>query len=125
MNVLWASYLSTFRRYAVFDGRASRLEFWRFILVYVLICVAAALIDRLLGTGGETGLFLSIAELAQLLPLVGVSIRRLHDIGRTGWWQLLMLTGIGLLLLIFFYAQPGEPVANRFGPPPPEPPALA
>lgn len=124
-QAFWDSYRATFRRYADFNGRASRGEFWAFILVYVVICIAASLLDRIFGMGqGRPGLFLSIAELAQLLPLIAVGVRRLHDIDRTGWWQLLMLSGIGVLLLVFFYAQRGEALPNRFGTPPADAPGL-
>ncbi|ACK51522.1 protein of unknown function DUF805 [Methylocella silvestris BL2] len=119
MTEFWNYYLSALRKYAVFTGRASRAEFWGFVLIYFLICIAALILDRLLGTAGwRSGLFLSIAEIGQLLPLIAVSVRRLHDTDRTGWWQLLMLSGIGLLLLIFFYSERGALAPNRFGLPP-------
>jgi len=55
-----------------------------------------------------------------LLPSLAVGARRLHDIGRSGWWQLLSLIPvIGVLVLIYWYIQPGDPEANEYGPPPP------
>ncbi len=114
-----ANYLDAIRKYAAFEGRASRPQFWHFVLVYIVICFAAMLLDRLFEMGdGRPGLFLSIAELAQFLPLIAISVRRLHDADRTGWWQLLMITGIGMILLIFFYGERGTPGGNRFGPEP-------
>ena len=124
-QAIWASYVASFRKYADFTGRATRAEFWRFVIVYILICLAAALVDRIFGMGRDgPGLFLAIAELAQFLPLVAVGVRRLHDIDRTGWWQLLMISGVGIILLVFFYAQRGEALPNRFGSPAPETPIL-
>ncbi|PNG25057.1 DUF805 domain-containing protein [Methylocella silvestris] len=125
MTEFWNYYLGALRKYAVFTGRASRAEFWGFVLIYVLICIAALLVDRLFGmSGGGSGLFLSIAEIGQLLPLTAVSVRRLHDTDRTGWWQLLMLSGIGLVLLIFFYSERGALAPNRFGLPPAGAPSI-
>ena len=58
-----------------------------------------------------------IASLALLLPALAVGARRLHDIGRTGWWQLLLLSGIGFLVLLYWWVQPGEGAGNIYGEP--------
>jgi uncharacterized membrane protein YhaH (DUF805 family) len=90
---------SCFSKYATFSGRASRSEFWWFFLFQVLVSLAVSMV-------GDT--YSGLVSLALLLPALAVGARRLHDIGRTGWWQLLMLTGIGLLLLIFWWVQPSS-----------------
>lgn len=84
-------------KYVTFSGRASRPEFWWFFLFQILASFVASLL-------GDT--VSGLVALALLLPALAVGARRLHDIGRTGWWQLLLLTGIGVLLLIFWWAQP-------------------
>lgn len=86
-------------QYATFSGRAPRSEFWWFFLFQVLAMLVAGVI-------GEVAY--SLVALLLLLPSLAVGTRRLHDIGRSGWWQLLMLTGIGYLLLLYWWVQPGE-----------------
>ncbi|MFC5521309.1 DUF805 domain-containing protein [Polaromonas jejuensis] len=84
-------------KYATFSGRASRPEFWWFFLFQVLASIAASLVgERLNG----------LVSLALLLPALAVGTRRLHDIGKSGWWQLLLLTGIGFFVLLYWWAQP-------------------
>lgn len=83
-------------KYAMFSGRASRPEFWWFFLFQILVSVAASML-------GETPA--ALVSLALLLPALAVGTRRLHDIGKSGWWQLIMLTGIGFFLLVYWWAQ--------------------
>lgn len=85
-------------QYATFSGRASRSEYWWFFLFQVL----ASLVSSVLGDAIN-----GVVVLLLLLPALAVGARRLHDIGRSGWWQLLMLTGIGYLVLLYWWAQPG------------------
>lgn len=111
--------------YADFDGRATRPEFWWwtlfvFILSLVLQIVDGAVIAPLLGFSAfapEAGNPLSaVAALALLLPSLAVGVRRLRDIGRSGWWLLIALVPIiGLLVLIHWHVQPSEDGAKRFG----------
>jgi uncharacterized membrane protein YhaH (DUF805 family) len=109
-------------KYAVFDGRAHRQEFWYFILFYFLIYFALSIVDQVTGTFSmETGagLLSGIYALAMLVPSLAVGARRLHDTGRSGWWQLLMLIPIlGGLILIFFFVLDSEPGDNQYGPNP-------
>jgi uncharacterized membrane protein YhaH (DUF805 family) len=92
-------------KYASFLGRASRPEFWWFFLFQVLASLAASLIGDWLN---------GVVVLALLLPGLAVGTRRLHDIGRTGWWQLIMLTGIGYFLLMYWWAQPTDEGAVKY-----------
>ncbi|MBX3585006.1 MAG: DUF805 domain-containing protein [Ramlibacter sp.] len=86
-------------KYATFSGRASRPEYWWFFLFQILVSVAAGVVsDKLSG----------LVSLALLLPALAVGARRLHDIGRSGWWQLLLITGIGFFVLVYFWAQPAK-----------------
>ena len=110
-------YLDVLKQYAVFDGRARRKEYWMFLLVHVVVVFVLVWIERLLGMGrGEWGILSALYSLAVLLPAIGVSIRPLHDTGRSGWWLLLSLVPcLGTLVLIFFFAQDGTPGANEYG----------
>jgi len=95
-------------QYATFSGRASRSEYWWFFLFQVLVMVATSMLGDVIN---------GIASLALLLPALAVGARRLHDIGRTGWWQLLLLSGIGFLVLLYWWVQPGEGAGNIYGEP--------
>lgn len=83
------SYLNAMRRYFEFSGRSTRSEFWLFILFMVIVLIVASLIDRFaLGSTGP-GILYFVAAIAHLIPGIAVSVRRLHDIDRTGLWVLL------------------------------------
>ncbi|MFN3440429.1 MAG: DUF805 domain-containing protein [Acidovorax sp.] len=90
---------SCLTQYAGFSGRAVRSEFWWFFLFQVIVLVIAGFLGDVV---------YGIAAIALMLPAFAVGARRLHDIGRTGWWQLLVLTGIGVLVLIYWWVQPSE-----------------
>ncbi len=77
------------RKYATFAGRARRKEYWYFILFYCIALVALAIVDVIAGTyseEAETGLFSALFVLATLVPVIAVTVRRLHDTDRSGWW---------------------------------------
>ena len=96
-------------KYADFNGRAARPEFWWFMLAQFVATVILNMVSATLG-----GLF----SLAMLVPSLAVGSRRLHDLGKTGWLQLLgLIPFVGWLILIYWDAQPGEPAANQYGPP--------
>jgi len=113
-------YLEVLRKYAQFDGRAHRTEFWLFVLVNVAISFVLSILDVIIGTDTDFGGLLgAIYGLAVLVPSLAVGARRLHDTGRSGWWQLLLLIPlIGLIILIVWWAKEGEPAPNRWGPNP-------
>ncbi|WP_433557155.1 DUF805 domain-containing protein [Pseudonocardia xinjiangensis] len=115
-------YTKVLRQYVNFGGRARRTEFWMFILFSVIVGAVLRLGDALLfSTSGQpTVAWLStIYGLAVALPTLAVGARRLHDTGRSGWWQLLaVIPVIGAIVLIVFYATAGEPSANKYGPDP-------
>ncbi len=106
------------RLYVTVSGRAARPEFWWFALFVTTGSVLLGLLDSLI-FGGDTAILAPLFSLATLLPLVAVSVRRLHDIGRSGWWVLLHLVPVvGLLVMLYFYLLKGDGGTNRFGPPP-------
>ena len=93
-------------KYATFSGRASRSEFWWFSLFQPLVLLAAAMVSDKLYALGCLGL---------LLPMLAVGTRRLHDIGKSGWWQLLIFTGIGYLVLLYWWVQPTADDVSTYG----------
>ena len=110
-------------KYATFSGRARRMEYWLFVLFYAVVSIVATVVDVSLGLtlGGEDGMGLisTICGLALFLPSLAVSVRRLHDTGRSGWWILLMFVPIvGMIVLIVFFCLGGDEGRNRFGPDP-------
>jgi len=112
-------------RYAKFDGRASRSEFWYFILFYFVSNIILALLDTfvinpMLGATpsqmGQGGFLQIIFALAMLVPSIAIAIRRLHDIGKSGWWYLIVFIPIvGLLVLLYFFVQDSQPGTNQYG----------
>jgi len=109
-------------KYATFSGRAERSEFWWWVLFnFILQVVLSAIDNYVLGavTGEGVGILSGIAGLALLIPNLAVAARRLHDTGRSGWWQLLVLIPlIGAIVLIVWYASKGVTKANKYGSPP-------
>ncbi|MEU1377869.1 DUF805 domain-containing protein [Streptomyces triculaminicus] len=109
-------YVDVLKKYATFSGRAGRPEFWMFTLISFVISIVLAVIDSALGTAPVIGL---VYSLAVLLPGLAVGVRRLHDIDRSGWWLLLALIPIlGSIVLLVFFALPGTPGENSYGPKP-------
>ncbi len=100
-------------QYATFSGRATRPEYWYFYLAVVAASVVAAIVDAVL----HINLLNTLVQLGVMIPTMAVASRRLHDIGRSGWWQLVALTIVGVFVLIYWFAQKGSPEANRFGQP--------
>ena len=109
-------YLEVLKKYAEFNGRARRTEFWMFVLFNFIIAVVLNLIARMIGFLS----FLSILYgLAVLCPSIAVGARRLHDTNRSGWLQLIgLIPVVGAIVLIVFCAQEGEAKDNQYGPNP-------
>ncbi len=103
-----------FRKYSTFSGRASRSEFWFWVLFAILGGCATALIDTTLF--GAQSLFYGLFGLAIFLPYISVTVRRLHDTDRSGWWWWLWLVPlVGWVILIVWYCTKGTTGPNRFG----------
>jgi uncharacterized membrane protein YhaH (DUF805 family) len=109
---------SGFKKYVDFTGRAARSEFWFWTLFAVLASIVGGAIDFVLFPDVLASPVQSIVGLVLFLPGLAVSIRRLHDIDRTGWWFLLVFTVIGLIVLLVWYCMRGTLGPNRFGPDP-------
>lgn len=110
------------KKYATFEGRARRSEYWYFVLFYVLAVIVLSIVDIVVGTYHEEsgfGLFSGLFMLATIVPSLAVTARRLHDTDRSGWWQLLYLIPLlGALVMVLFMVLDSQPGANRFGPNP-------
>ena len=108
-----------FSKYADFSGRALRSELWWFVLFGFLGGIITTIIDiMILGYSVESyGPLNLIFSVALILPSISVTARRLHDINKSGWWQLIELTIIGILLIIIWCATEGEKKKNIYGPP--------
>ena len=106
-----------FRKYVDGNGRASRSEFWYFQLFLTVIGTIAGWVDSaVFGTGlGDTGMVSTVIMLGTLLPSICVSVRRLHDVNKSGWWMLIALTCIGLIPLIIWEATKGTSGSNEYG----------
>ena len=117
-------FMTSVRKYAVFSGRSRRSEYWFFVLFYFLFCIALTIVDMVAGTmseTGEIGLFSSLFALAMFIPSLAVGVRRLHDIGKSGWWLLIgIIPLVGWILLIVWACFDSQPGANAYGPNPKE-----
>lgn len=108
-------FIEVLRKYAVFSGRARRQEYWMFTLIVSLIYIGLLVLGTALDSEVPEFVFLAIV----FLPSLTVSVRRLHDIGRSGWWVLIgIVPCIGTIVTIIFMATEGERDTNRFGPDP-------
>jgi uncharacterized membrane protein YhaH (DUF805 family) len=104
-----------FSNYVNFRDRASRSEYWYWILFIVLADIVAGIIDATLDIHFVTGVF----GLVTIIPNIAVAIRRLHDLDRTGWWILIgFIPLVGWIILLIWYCTRGTVGPNRFGPDP-------
>lgn len=115
-------YLAVLKKYAVFSGRSQRAEYWFFFLFNIIISIVLAMLDGMFGTmSAEAGMGLlgGLYTLAVLIPGIAVTIRRLHDTGRSGWWILIAFVPfIGAIILLVFMVLDSQPGSNEYGPNP-------
>jgi uncharacterized membrane protein YhaH (DUF805 family) len=111
-------YFRVLKKYAVFSGRARRREYWWFFLFNLIIGVGIAVIESS-ATGNNYSVLASLYQLAVFLPAIGVSIRRLHDTGRSGWSLLVgLIPLVGPIVLLIFMLSDSQPETNQYGPSP-------
>ena len=105
------------RNYTNFSGRARRKEYWYFVLVQMGLVIIAMILDAII-FNSEIGLFYIVVALGLFLPGLAVTIRRLHDTSRSGWWFLIsILPLIGSIILLVFLASDTKLEINQWGPP--------
>ena len=106
-------YVQAFQKYADFNGRSRRSEYWYFVLINTLIIWGIILIEFALGT---YGILAALYSLGVIVPAFAVTVRRLHDTGRSGWSILLgLIPVIGGIILLIFLLQDSQPGENQFG----------
>lgn len=107
-------FIGALKKYADFTGRARRKEYWMFVLFYMIFYVGCVIVDAVIGKPLLSSLF----ALGLLVPSISIAARRLHDTGRTGWWQLIgFIPLIGWIVLIVFLVQDSKE-ENSWGPNP-------
>ena len=120
------------RKYLVLQGRASRSEFWWWMLVFVAVSVLLSLVNRelvrplgaapsrgaIVAYSARTGVLSTLWSLANFVGGIAVTIRRLHDTDRSGWWWFVQLVPVvGSVIMIVFVALPTRPAGRRFDAP--------
>nr|WP_319484850.1 DUF805 domain-containing protein [uncultured Cohaesibacter sp.] len=105
------------KKYTTFEGRAGRPEFWYWSLFSWLLSAIASVIDAAITNDSGVAVVSNVVLLAIALPSLAVSIRRLHDVGRSGWWFLLAFTGIGIFVLLYWSIRPANQQSEFSGQP--------
>ena len=108
--------ISCFYKYTIFTGRAIRSEYWYWRLFELILVLLAFRLDIIFFTENELGSFSLFIFFLTSIPGASVSIRRLHDINKSGWWLLLVFTGIGNFVLLYWFALKGNYGDNLYGP---------
>lgn len=109
-------YREALKKYGVFNGRARRKEYWSFMLITTFISLVLSAVDIAMeNRHGELG---SLYGIAVLIPQIAVTVRRLHDTGRSAWWLLIAFSCIGIIPLFVFMIWDSEPSENKYGPNP-------
>lgn len=98
-------------QYFDFKGRTKMMDFWMFLVVYILLDVVLSIVDGILASLLGFAILSTLFQLAILLPLLGIGARRMHDIGKSGWFQVIPLYNL------YLWAQPGQNEANKWGNP--------
>ena len=116
-------YLKVMKQYADFSGRARRKEYWMFVLFNIIFLVVAAILDNVLGLSfklyGQSlgyGWLYTLYCLAIIVPGLAVCVRRLHDIGKSGWWYFIGLVPlVGVIVLIVWFCTDSQAGKNEWG----------
>ncbi len=106
------------KKYAEFTGRSTRSEYWYFVLFNIIISIVLGIVEGIItaGNGGDTNFLSGLYAVAVLIPSIAVAARRLHDIGKSGWWMLIgIIPIIGTIILIVWLATDSKPGSNQYG----------
>ena len=117
---MMALHNQAFRKYAVFSGRSSRSEYWSFVLVWALIYISGVIVSRVDFPdviGGIIWVAYMVYLFATLIPWLALTVRRLHDTGRSGWWFLIYFIPLGGIVLLVFMCLRSDPQPNKYGMP--------
>ena len=112
-------YLQVLKKYTVFSGRARRKEYWFFVLFNIIFSIAFGIIDGVTGTFDPAtgmGMLGALYALAVLIPSLAVTVRRLHDTGRSGWWFFIILVPLlGVIIFLVFMFLDSKSEDNQYG----------
>jgi len=112
-------YLKVLKQYADFNGRARRKEYWMFVIFNIVVAFVLGFIDGIIGTyDAQTGYGVlgGLYTLAVLIPGLAVGVRRLHDVGKSGWMLLIaFIPLVGAIWLLVLFATDGNPNENKYG----------
>ncbi len=119
-------YLAALKNYAGFSGRARQREYWMFILFYVIFAIVAVILDNVLGIATESTIFddevikhgpvSSLYNVAMIIPSWAVTVRRLHDVGKSGWTVFIVLIPIiGMIWFLIYMIIDSDPGENKYG----------
>ncbi|HVW90987.1 MAG TPA: DUF805 domain-containing protein [Devosia sp.] len=113
------AYLDALLRYFEFSGRSTRRQYWSYGFMVGVVYAVASVIDAVVGTSPEPhrpGFFVVFVGIFHVVPSLTVAVRRLHDVGRSGWWYLLTFIPIANLFLFYWLGfQKSEPGSNDYG----------
>ena len=113
MPIIYYWKLVVLQRYAQFQGRARRAEFWWFTLANAIIAIALSILGAV---SSIFNILYYVYALGVLIPGIAVGVRRLHDTGRSGWWWLIALVPlVGPIVLLVFFASDSTPGSNQYG----------
>lgn len=102
---MFICYLQAWQRAFDFTGSTTRQAFWLFMLLHLLITLALIWLDIVLQGVGQLDV---LYDVASIIPMIAIIIRRLHDIGRSGWWGwLFFIPAVGPFILVYFLSRPG------------------
>lgn len=105
-----------FANYIKFEGRSNRGEYWKAVLLLIVINIAVGVVDTILTGSGGVPFLGMIFSLVTLVPSLAIGARRLHDIGKSGWWLLIgLIPLIGAIILIVWFAKKPDPAPNQYG----------
>ena len=122
-NLFYTAIKSCFLKYSTFKGRATRSEYWLWVLFTAIAGILFVILDNILGTliitkaGEPLGILNLIFRISVLLPSIAVSVRRLHDVNRSGWWILIGFTIIGLIPLLYWHCCKSYEKESKYGKP--------
>lgn len=114
-------YLQAFKKYAVFKGRSTRSEYWYFTFISLIIYGLFYLYDIAMMYGNDINfpIFSQMYNLMVVIPSLALGVRRLHDVGKSGWWiWIVLIPLVGFIFLIYFITRDSQIESNIYGPNP-------
>lgn len=109
-------YIDAFKKYADFNGRATRKEYWMFVLFNIIISIAISFIGGIIFSKTISSILSTVYVLAVVIPSLAVMVRRLHDTNHSGWWFFINLIPIvGFIIIFIFTVSDSQPVSNQYG----------